>query len=345
MNNETFNQVNSLFNINKTNEISDDNCNFNITSYNNKNSSKKNDLPRSKTIRNLNLKFGINKDKDKDIDKPNYSLFPKSHKSNNNIIANDDTKNPIDNCLNNEEIHTNINNDIKNPNANIKPFNIKNYYKSNTLKFIDFPKKEYQNRKLSLHKKVKLNNNDISNENNENIFFKNDIIKEVEKSNCKNKLFSTEIDLDFSIDDNPNILITNKNINNYYKYKNESIPNLSLDKYIKQNKYKQYEDPLLIPKEDMIFDEIKKYKCFKYFTQESLNKTGVPFIYIQMNMNSQNPNACSPKNTNKNTDKSLSNKKYLQKILKAGKDKIFLDKKYNKDINEEKRKEILSNIS
>ena len=359
MNNETFNnQTNSLFNINKTNEISDDINNINITSYND-NKSKKFDLLRSKTIKNFNLQFGANKDKDKDkdIDKEkdndkDNSLFRKSYKSNKILIDNENTKNPLDKGLNDEETYTNIKNDLintKKPNTNMKPFNFKNYYKSHTLRFIDFPKKGHQNKKLTLHKKVKNNNNDISeindiNDNDNDNNDKSDIIKEVEKSNCKDKLFSTEIEFDFSIEDNPNVLFTNKNINNYYKYKNESIPNLSLDKYIKQDKYKQYEDPLLIPKEDMIFDEIKKYKCFKYFTQESLNKTGVPFIYIQMNMNPNNSNVGCTNNNNKNKDKSLSNNKYLQKLLKTGKDKIFLDRRYNKDINEERRKEILSNI-
>ena len=343
MNNETFNnQINSLYNINKATEISDDNHNFNTISNNNENINKdfKLDLLKIKSIKNFESNIESNNDN---------SLIPKSYKSSKIIKDKDNNINPFEKLLNDDETHRTIykndstNNqnksNIKEDNVNMytksKPINIKKYYKSHTLKFIDFPKKKFSSRKLSLHKKIK-NNNDSNKDN-------KDIVKEVDESNYKNKLFSTEIDFDYSnIDENPNIVITNNNINNYYKYNNESKGNLSSDNYIK-NKNKKYEDPLLIPKEDMIFDEIKKYKCFKYFTQESLNKTGVPFIYIEMNMS---PNKGIMINTKKNvsTEKSLNDKKFLQKLIKTGKDKIYLNKRFNKDMNDERKKEILSNV-
>ena len=343
MNNETFNnQINSLYNINKATEISDDNHNFNTISNNNENINKdfKLDLLKIKSIKNFESNIESNNDN---------SLIPKSYKSSKIIKDKDNNINPFEKLLNDDETHRTIykNDSTNNPNkSNIKednvnmytkskPINIKKYYKSHTLKFIDFPKKKFSSRKLSLHKKIK-NNNDSNKDN-------KDIVKEVDESNYKNKLFSTEIDFDYSnIDENPNIVITNNNINNYYKYNNESKGNLSSDNYIK-NKNKKYEDPLLIPKEDMIFDEIKKYKCFKYFTQESLNKTGVPFIYIEMNMS---PNKGIMINTKKNvsTEKSLNDKKFLQKLIKTGKDKIYLNKRFNKDMNDERKKEILSNV-
>jgi hypothetical protein len=93
----------------------------------------------------------------------------------------------------------------------------------------------------------------------------------------------------------------------------------------------------------MIFEEMKKYKCFKYFTKEALNKTNVPFIYIDMNMNPNKP-IINEISKNNNMYISLRDNKFLQKMIKNGKDKAFLSKRYKKDITEEKKKELLDKI-
>ena len=60
----------------------------------------------------------------------------------------------------------------------------------------------------------------------------------------------------------------------------------------------------------MIFEEMKKYKCYKYFTKDALNKTSVPFIYIDMNMNPNKP-IINEVNKNNNIYKSLRDNKFL----------------------------------
>ena len=331
MENKTLNdnQTLTLLNINKINDITNNKNEYNTLSK-----------AQENTIQNLKLSLAkLSSDKSiEDKNQGNYYISSslkniKASKNANNFYNNS----LLDNISNNEESNLKCDssknkNDSISSHKNMKSFtNLKNYYKGQTIKFKNFSKP-----KFSLYKKTK--NEHINNSN---------IGKEENTSNT-NKLFTTEIYLENTNENtktNSNSNINDFTFNNYlHNNKNnihiDSKRNLSRD----SNKYsnKMYEDPLLIPKEDMIFEEIKKYKCFKYFTQEALKKTGVPFIYIQMNMN---PNK-DLKNINKKNygDKSLNDKKFLQKLIKSGKDKIYLSKRYNKDLTEEKRREILDNV-
>ena len=335
--NDNLNQT--LLNINKINDMP-----------NNKYEFKKLSNFKENTIKNLKLslvKMGSDKiegknDLNKDENKPN-KFFSSSLK---NIKTLKLTKNADITYNNNDQIDINSINEEPNPFLDKSIYSPKNHLKSNnqkmksfnlknkTIKFQNFSKKNFKFSKFSLHKNAQ----------SERL---NDRKNEEENPSNTNKLFATEICLENTNEHsklNSNINTNNYTYNNYLHNKSnahlDSKKNLSteIDKYSNNN----YEDPLLIPKEDLIFEEIKKYKCFKYFTQEELNKTGAPFIYIQMNMN---PNK-DLKNTNKNNYgyKALNDKIFLQKLVKSGKDKIFLSKRYNKDLTNERRKEILDNI-
>ena len=106
-----------------------------------------------------------------------------------------------------------------------------------------------------------------------------------------------------------------------------------------ENSKTKEENALLIPKEDMIFEEMKNYKCFKYFTKESLSRTSVPLIYINMNMN-----------TTKNPPKKIKNKNPYQinfnndvkKFIEY--DDVFLSKQKPIFFDDEKKKQILKNV-
>ncbi len=356
MENKSFNDnpTSSLLNINKINGLLNNKTDFKTLTNIKENTIENLQLSLEKIDQDKNIEQKddlkeTNNIKDKDIFSSlrtlksikiiNTSNNPKNNKSKNeeslhNLFKSDSTK---------------IKNNLKTSKKNMKSINLQNFYKSKSIKFISLSKKNHPLSKFSLYKK---NKNDFINDNN--------IVKEEEDSNKKNKFFSTEIILDnTNTNTNENNKIktkinTNANINNYININNDNnnfqkksssdldlMENLNKDNLNNYNN-KTKEDPLLIPKEDMIFEEIKKYKCFKYFTEEELKKTGVPFIYIQMNMNTNK----DLKNINKknNIDKSLTDNKFLQKLLKTGKDKIFLSKRYNKDLTDEKKKEILNNI-
>ena len=336
MENETLNKPKkSLFSINKTNISPDKKDNFDSL----KNIDTKSD-------QNLILSKIRLKTKDNDLnDKQEYKK-EKDYMSLKSIkIKDNNTNDSLDNSLDDEEILHILNgkkyledknNDDLISDTKKKPFkflNINTFKKSKTLKFFDFSKNGVPNSRMSLQKKLK-NLNSI-----------NSIEQKEEKKDDDNKIFSTEINLDKinSNNSNENINIDNNNSNKYFQFrKNHSKKNLSTYSS-RQSKKKKYEDPLLIPKEDMIFEEMKKYKCFQYFTQEELEKTGVPFIYIKMNMN---PNKTTINKINQEIfyDKSLKDHKFLQKLVKSGKDRVYLSKPYNRDMDEERKKEILDNI-
>ena len=44
-------------------------------------------------------------------------------------------------------------------------------------------------------------------------------------------------------------------------------------------------NPLFIPKEDLIFEEMKNYLCFQEAAKESMDRIGIPCIYIKMRLN------------------------------------------------------------
>jgi hypothetical protein len=106
-----------------------------------------------------------------------------------------------------------------------------------------------------------------------------------------------------------------------------------------ENSKTKEENALLIPKEDMIFEEMKNYKCFKYFTKESLSRTSVPLIYINMNMNTtKNP---PKKNKNKNPYQINFNND-VKKFIEY--DDVFLSKQKPIFFDDEKKNQILKNI-
>ena len=292
----------------------------------------------------------IKEDIDKDLDLSSYKSqtnIKEEEKNESNSfrksminikISNKNSSNPLNTLVNEEDSHKNIHKNFSSSNGKdfkiekkiIKPFNLKNISKSKSIKFMNFTNNNLS--KFSLYKN-KPNINDI------------EIEKEEEMPTKLKKIFSTEIYLDnTNTKENTKVNIDaniNTNSNNNYQNKKKSKRNLSLDNNSSLFNKKE-EDPLLIPKEDMIFEEIKKYKCFKYFTKDELDKTGVPFIYIKMNMN---PNkTINTKEKNKSLDKSLNDTRFLKKLLKTGKDKVFLSKRNNKDITDERKKEILENV-
>ncbi len=342
MNFETINQSEkeTLLNINKTNEFLDDkNSNINLTNR----TQYKNDslllssMIRSSTLKNIQLKKNIS-------NKETVSLFNKYHK--NVKVKRKDTDEPSDRQDDQSSAFngSNLTNNFLNNNKKLKPFNIKNYYKSKTSKFVN------QENKFALHKKPKANS----------------LVKELE-NNKNNKLFPTEINDDtasnLKTNTNTNIntninLNTFNNINsnrnsnsNYspynlsyqYKYSNKNSSREKKNKYSSYDKYPKNEDPLTIPKEDLVFEEIKKYKCFKHFTKEALKKTGIPLIYIDMNMDTKRNNTVDENKSKNDADNVLSPEE-IKKIIDTGNDKIIFDKSHRKEMSEERKKEILDEV-
>ena len=100
-----------------------------------------------------------------------------------------------------------------------------------------------------------------------------------------------------------------------------------------QSQKSTQENALLIPKEDMIFEEMKNYKCFKYFTKESLARTSVPFIYINMNMNTTKK--APPKKKNKENPYQINFNNNIKKFIEF--DDVFLNKNNQIFFTEEKK--------
>ena len=107
-----------------------------------------------------------------------------------------------------------------------------------------------------------------------------------------------------------------------------------------QSQKSTQENALLIPKEDMIFEEMKNYKCFKYFTKESLARTSVPFIYINMNMDTTKNNP--PKKNKNNNPYQINFNNDLKKFIDY--DEPFLSKNNQIFFSEEKKRKILDNV-
>ena len=343
MNFETFNnqsEKKTLLNINKTNEMLDDK-NSNITLTNR--TQYKNDsltlssIIRSKTQKNIQQKKKVS-------NKETVSLFNKYIK--NIKIKKTDNDEPSD--RQDDQISdfngSNMTNNFFNNNKTLNSFNINNYYKSKTSKIIN------QENKLALHKKPKTNS----------------LVKKIEE-NKNNKLFQTEINEDtvqnFKTNTNINTNINLNTLNNINNNKNNnsnySLYNLSYqyknlysnknssrekkNKYSSCDKYQENEDPLTIPKEDLVFEEIKKYKCFKHYTKEALKKTGIPLIYIDMNMNTKK-NYTADEKKSKNKAKFALSQQEIKQIIDTGNDKIIFDKSHMKEMSEERKKEILDEV-
>ena len=90
----------------------------------------------------------------------------------------------------------------------------------------------------------------------------------------------------------------------------------------------------------MIFEEIKNYKCFKYFTQESLSRTSVPFIYVNMDMNTTKK--IPPKKKVNHNPYQINFNNDVKKFIEF--DDIFLNKNKPIYFSEERKKNILDNV-
>ena len=164
MNSETLTQDNNtLMNINKTNEIYENNNKSNTNSNINENDINQLKIPlkKSKSIKDLK--------QNNDSSKENLSKSLKSFMPINTI--NNITDKPFTSNTNDENTHFSnfhINDTSKNNqnDSNVvkiksKPSNLKNFYKAKTLKFIGFPKKTHSIIKNYLIKKINNNNNDV----------------------------------------------------------------------------------------------------------------------------------------------------------------------------------------
>ena len=216
--------------------------------------------------------------------------------------------------------------DINSKKSN-SPMNLKFYNKSNIENILPFTKSFSSKKKISLIKRPKMNN--INNINNIS----------VKPSSTKEGLFKTEINEKFI-----NEKIGNRKsdfsstFSHFFKNKKN---NLSLRNDIQKDEKEKTKDEnaLLIPKEDLIFDEMKNYKCFKYFTKESLARTSVPLLYINMDMNTtKNP---PKKNRNKNPYQINFNND-VKKFIEY--DDVFLSKQKKIYYDDEKKKKILNDI-
>ena len=201
------------------------------------------------------------------------------------------------------------------------PLNLKVYNQSK-IENINQGSKSTLNKKISLIKRPKINNLNI---------------KPV--TSTREELFKTEIKDKFL---NQKSEIKKSGFSSTFTdFFNKQRNSLSLrNEMLKtENSKTKEENALLIPKEDMIFEEMKNYKCFKYFTKESLSRTSVPLIYINMNMN-----------TTKNPPKKIKNKNPYQinfnndvkKFIEY--DDVFLSKQKPIFFDDEKKKQILKNV-
>ena len=152
------------------------------------------------------------------------------------------------------------------------------------------------------------------------------------RKNGREELFKTEI--------KPKINYNSKEENKRLDFSTTYTDYLNQQKNITTLKNNLAENPLSIPKEDMIFEEIKNYKCFKYFTQESLSRTSVPFIYINMDMNTTKK--IPPKKKVNHNPYQINFNNDVKKFIEF--DDIFLNKNKPIYFSEEKKKNILDNV-
>ena len=204
------------------------------------------------------------------------------------------------------------------------PINLKTYYDSKISKsnIFNFGKNNSLRKNMTLIKKPKINNVSIIRKNTREQIFKTEIKEKI--TNKKEESKKSDISTLFT---------------DFFNKQRDSI---SVRNNKKEEKKAQNDDPLSIPKEDMIFEEIKNYKCFKYFTKESLSKTSVPFIYINMDMNTTKKIPPKKKNIPNNNPYQINFNNNLKRFIEF--DDVFLSKKKNVFFTEEKKKNILDNI-
>ena len=196
------------------------------------------------------------------------------------------------------------------------PINLKTY----TDNLFKIGKYNSSKKNMTLIKKPQINNNSFKKNTREELF-KTEIKQKItnSKEESKKSDFSTT----------------------FTEFLNKQRNSMSLrnSNMIFENRTKK-ENPLSIPKEDMIFEEIKNYKCFKHFTKEALSKTSVPFIYINMNMNTTKK--APPKKKNKENPYQINFNNNIKKFIEF--DDVFLNKNNQIFFTEEKKKDILNNV-
>ena len=200
------------------------------------------------------------------------------------------------------------------------PINLKTY----TDNFFKIGKYNSSKKKMTLIKKPQIN--DINNNNS----FKKNTREEIFQTEIKQKITNSKEESkksDFST--------------TFTEFLNKQRNSISLrnNNLLLENKTKK-ENPLSIPKEDMIFEEIKNYKCFKHFTKESLSKTSVPFIYINMNMNTTKK--IPPKKKQNENPYQINFNNNIKKFIEF--DDVFLNKNNQIFFTDEKKKNILDNV-
>ena len=210
--------------------------------------------------------------------------------------------------------------DISN-NKNNSPMNLQVYNNSNIENILPNTKSFSTKKKISLIKRPKMNNINTKPSTTREDLFKTEIREKFinQKTESKKSDFSST----------------------FSDFFNKQRNNLSLRNEKKQTKIAKTkeEDALLIPKEDMIFDEMQNYKCFKYYTKDSLARTSVPLLYINMNMNTtKNP---PKKNRNKNPYQ-INFINDIKRFIEY--DDVFLSKKKRIYYDDEKKKQILKDV-
>ena len=215
------------------------------------------------------------------------------------------------------------------------PINFNTFYKPETNSLKNNSKSSITNKFL---KPIPRNNMDIKN-NTRKALFKSeingkiiDINNNINNNNDRKTYFFADTSSNSIRRKRNRISLRNKSFDTNF-YMNVNINK----KKIKEKQEKK--NPLLIPKEDMIFEEMKNYKCFEYYSKDSLFKTGVPFIYINMNMNTTKKpppkkRSINPYQINITND--------IKQFIKY--DSAFLSKNKNISFSNDKKKEILNNI-
>ena len=228
------------------------------------------------------------------------------------IIGNVELNN-ISNNPKNRKYSNNISGECSITEPKNNQINLKIYNDSKVNNLTNYRKFYSSKQKISLIKKPLLNNFNL-------------------RKNARDQLFKTEIEQKIykSKDDNKKSDFSTTYTDHFNQQKNINT--------LKNNLNPQ--NPLLIPKEDMIFEEIKNYKCFKYFTKKSLAKTSVPFIYINMNMNTTKK--IPPKKKVNNNPYQINFNNDIKKFIEF--DELFLNKNKQIYFSEEKKKNILDNV-
>ena len=269
--------------------------------------------------------------------KENQNSSTLSKTNNTHIIINSPQKNRLTNFIpqnnlnqfteylkNMQESSEYILTDINNKKSN-SPMNLKIYNKSKLENVLPYTKSFSTKKKISLIKKPKMNilSNNIN----------------IKPSTTKEELFKTEIKEKFiNKKIGPKKSDFSSTFSDFFNKKKNNLTLRNETQKAEKAKTKE-ENALLIPKEDLIFDEMKNYKCFKYFTKESLERTSVPLIYINMDMNTTKKPP--KKNRNKNPYQINFNND-VKKFIEY--DDVFLSKQKKIYYDDEKKKKILNDI-